>query len=111
MSYDEYWNSEGIIAKYYREANELKRRQRNQELWLQGAYIYEALCDVAPILQAFAKKGTKVQPYASEPYPLSEKEQRERELAKEKEKMEAWRKMFASFASSFNKKLKTKKEG
>ena len=31
---------------------------------MQGLYIYEALCDVAPILHAFAKPGTKPLPYS-----------------------------------------------
>lgn len=43
----------------------------NAELWLQGMYVYEALCDVSPVLVAYPKKGAKVAPYAAEPYPIS----------------------------------------
>lgn len=109
MTPEQYWDGDGMLCKYYREAYDIKRKQRNTELWLQGAYIYEALCDVAPVLQAFAKKGTKVHPYAEEPYALSEKEKQEREMAKEKAKMEKIRQLFLQFASSFNKKKR--KEG
>lgn len=35
-------------------------------MWLQGMYIYDAISRLSPILRAFAKKGTKAQPYADE---------------------------------------------
>lgn len=79
MTYDQFWNDDCVLTKYYREAHELKRREKNQELWMQGMYIYEALCEVSPVLRAFAKKGTKPMPYVEEPYPLSRKEIIERE--------------------------------
>jgi hypothetical protein len=68
MTYDQYWNEDCELPKYYRQAHELKTTRKNQELWLQGMYIYEALCDVSPVLHAFAKKGTKPQPYTERPY-------------------------------------------
>lgn len=97
MSYDLYWNGDCRLTECYRRAEEIKQRQRNQELWLQGMYVYEALCDVSPILQAFAKKGTKPTPYSSEPYAITAKqvqEKRERQeqlrFEKTKAKMAAW---------------------
>lgn len=110
MSYDEYFNGKPELARYYRQAYELKLRERNRDLWLQGLYIYEALCDVAPVLQAFAKKGTKVHPYSKEPYCLSEKEQKEREQRKEREKMEQLKKIFASWGTGVNKRMKNKQK-
>ena len=66
-------------------------------MWLQGAYFYEVLTDVAPVLHAFAKKGTKATPYVSEPFALTDKEvkeRREREnrlrYDKQKAKIAAW---------------------
>ena len=47
------------LVKYYRKAAKIKQDLDNQNAWLQGAYFYEALADVSPILHAFAKKGTK----------------------------------------------------
>ena len=85
------------MVKYYRKAHQMKQQRRNQELWLQGAYFYEAVTDVAPVLHAFAKKGTKVTPYISEPFPLTSKEIRERrnrekriQYDKQKAKVVAW---------------------
>ena len=85
MTYDQYWNEDCTLVKYYRKAYELKLKQSNHELWRQGLYIYEALCDVSPLLHAFAKAGTTAREYTSEPYPitasdLEEKKKREEEL-------------------------------
>lgn len=41
-------------------------------MWKQGMYIYEALCDVSPILHTFSKNGTKPLPYSKAPYGMEE---------------------------------------
>lgn len=74
MTYDQFWNDDPEIARFYRKADELKRDRRNQEMWWQGMYIYEAICCVSPILQAFAKKGTKAKPYPEQPHPITKKQ-------------------------------------
>lgn len=56
MTPEQFWDGDCRLTESYRRADELKQRRRNQDLWLQGMYFYEALCDVSPILQAFAKK-------------------------------------------------------
>lgn len=84
MTAEQFWDRDPCLTKYYRDAYELQIERKNQELWLQGLYVYEAICDVAPILQAMAKKGTKARPYPEQPYAITEK-QRKRE-AEEREK-------------------------
>ena len=78
-SYNDFWYNDVDIAKQYLKAHEIKQKQENERLWLQGYYFYIALCDVAPVLNAFAKKGTKVQAYPKEPLALSQAEIEERE--------------------------------
>lgn len=97
MTYDQYWNDDATLVKDYHKAHELKRSAKNEELWLQGLYIYEALLDVAPILNAFAKAGTKPSEYRNHPLPITKDEIRRHEerLAHEKRQrlkviMEAW---------------------
>ena len=68
MSYDEYWFGEPYRATFYRKSYLLKRKIKDEELWTQGMYIYEALVDVSPILHAFCSKGTKPLPYPDKPY-------------------------------------------
>lgn len=68
MSYDEFWYGEPYRAKFYLDSHKLKVKQKDEEMWIQGMYIYEALCKVSPVLHAFSKKGTKPLPYAEKPY-------------------------------------------
>lgn len=108
MSYDQYWNCDCCLARDYRKAHELEIQERNQELWIQGAYIYEALIDVAPILQAFAKKGTKPTPYPSEPYALTKKEARERKERDERRRVEKMKAKMAEWAVRTNAQMANK---
>lgn len=84
MTYEQYWNDTPDLVKYYRKADEIRTERRNQELWLQGMYVYEAICDASPILQAFAKKGTKPHPYSDKPYSITEKKRKQDEVDREK---------------------------
>lgn len=68
MTPDEFWNGDCTLVISYRKAFELKRDYDNFQLWLQGMYVYDAIGRIAPILHPFAKKGTKPEPYPSEPY-------------------------------------------
>lgn len=77
----------------------------NQELYLQGRYIYEAIGAFAEILPAFPKKGAKIRPYLSEPYPLTEMELQEKQEAKQKAKMEEMKQRMFARALSINAKL------
>ena len=105
MSYDEFWNQDVALVRAYRKADELKRRRQNEALWLQGMYIYEALCDAAPIFHAFAKKGTKPLPYSKEPYAITETEIRERNEREARLKEERMKAEFAAFAEQIRKKM------
>lgn len=108
MSYDQYWNDDPALAIAYRRAAEIKAERKNQELWLQGMYIYDALCCASPILRSFSKKGTKPVPYPTEPYALSAAQQKKEKASREKRtydkgkaKMMAYmEKMNARFAQS-----------
>ena len=105
MTYDEFWNQDVALVRAFRKAQELRDRRKNQELWLQGMYIYEALCDVAPILHAFAKKGTKPMPYSKEPYAITETEIREKKEREAREKEARMKAEFAAFAEQMRRKM------
>ncbi len=99
MTYDQYWNDDCQLVKYYRKAHKLKNEQKNQELWLQGLYIYDALCAVAPVLHAFAKRGTKPLPYTEKPYPLTKKGVNEERKAQEKANRQKAKVFFEAWAA------------
>ena len=108
MTYEQYWDGDPALPKYYRKADEIQRKRRNQELWLQGMYIYDALCDVAPVFHAFAKKGTKPKPYPDHPYALTNHDrEEEREMLEKREREKARRYMEAKMAE-INKRFESK---
>lgn len=105
MTYEQYWDGDPALVKYYRKADEIKLERVNQQLWLQGMYIYEAICDASPILQAFAKKGTKPHPYAEKPYALTEKQRERNAEEKEKAVAEKGKKFMEAFMKLNNSKF------
>lgn len=93
MPNNEFWNSDCQLTKCYREADKYKQQRLNQLAWLNGLYNYEALCDVSPILRAFAKRGTKPIKYSSAPYALTPEEQKREQEQKSLQmqaKVKAW---------------------
>lgn len=105
MTYDEFWNQDVALVGVYRKAQEIRDRRQNQALWLQGMYIYEALCNVSPIFHAFAKKGTKPAPYPKEPYAITEAEIREKEAREKRKREERLKAEFAAFAAQMRSKM------
>ena len=108
MTPEQYWDGDALLAKYYRQADELKRKRKNQELWLQGMYIYEALCDVAPIFHAFAKKGTKPVPYTDHPYSITTKEREDERKLQEKRERDKARRYMEGQMAKINERFKSK---
>ena len=110
MTSEQYWDGDCTLVKYYRKAEELRNDKRNQELWLQGMYIYDALCDVSPVLHAFAKKGAKPHPYPSKPYPISEKQIRQEREEKERKLIEKGKRFMEAMMQSTNKRFEGKSQ-
>ena len=109
MTYEEFWYKDVKLVEYYRKADELKVKRQNEMAWLQGMYVYEALCDASPLFRMSMKKGIiKPTPYAKEPYPLTEKEVKARQERETKIKEERLRAEFETFVQGMverNKKM------
>ena len=102
MSYSEYWNGDPVLAKYYREAEKIKQEKKNQELWLQGLYIYDAVSTV--VYNALKPKGAKAQKYTDKPFDLNvnkekTEEEKKKEIEVEQEKAYAWMESFVKMHS------------
>lgn len=110
MTYEQYWNEDCCLVKYYREAFKLQRERDNEQMWLQGMYIYEALCDVSPVLRAFAKKGTRPIEYSAKPYAITKEEVERRRVEKERAKYEQMKALTNAFAIKFNARMAQRKE-
>lgn len=98
MSYDEFWHGKPILAKYYREKHKLEIEQTNQQLWLQGLYIYDAFAVV--LGNAFSKKKNK---YIEKPFELFPPTEEELER-KAEETRKAFVKKLNAFAAEWNKR-------
>ena len=109
MTEEQYWDRDCTLVKSYREAEELRKERVNQEMWLQGMYIYDAISRLSPILRAFAKKGTKAQPYVEEAYPISKKTVEEAELKKEKAKSQKGLRYMQAYMAQNNKFFEERK--
>lgn len=102
MTYDQFWRDDPKLVKPYRKAWEIQRERANHDAWLQGMYFYEALCDVSPLLHAFAQKGTRPHPYPTKPYGKEEEEQK---IAQKNAKA-----YLTQFAIKFNKSREVKSD-
>lgn len=106
MTYDEFWNQDVRLVEAYRKAAELRDKRRNREMWLQGMYFYEALCDASPLFRFSMKKGTvKPEPYVKEPYPITEAEVKAREEREARLREEQLKAEFALFTEQLRNKM------
>lgn len=105
MTYEQFWNGDNEIAKMYRKAYQTKQEIANRDMWLQGMYFYEALCDVAPILRAFSK-ARRPSPYAKEPYKFQavETSEEDMQIAKEEQSDNKAKVLMEMFMVGFNLK-------
>ena len=85
MTPEEFWNGDPYLTVIYRRAWELKKEQKNDEMWWQGFYIYEAIAVVAKNLTR--KKGERTVNYPEKPHELTpQTEERKAEKKKQARK-------------------------
>ena len=97
MTAEQYWDDDATLAYYYRKAEELRIR---------GMYVYDAISRLTPVLHAFAKKGTKPQPYVEEAYPINKKKADDAKERKERAKAERGRRYMEGLMAQNNKRFK-----
>lgn len=107
MTPDEYWNGDNTLPAAYRAAERQRQDRVNTELWLQGMYIYDALCCASPLFKDWAKKGTKAHPYPKQPYEIHPKSP-EKKVSSEKQKYEKNLAIMAAWAKNVNRKFAEK---
>lgn len=86
MSRDEFWNQSPYLARVYRKAYYHRKSEINQNMWIQGLYIYNALGVV--MNNCFGGKGVKKLNYVEKPIeifpPTPAEEQRKAEEERKK---------------------------
>ena len=115
MTPEQYWDGDASLTRAYLELDKIRQERENYRTWLQGMYIYDALGRLAPVFQAFGKKGAKAQPYPDRPYPLDEEEIEQRKQEAEKKKMEKGKRYLQNLKAQndliFEKQKQQRKEG
>lgn len=81
MSYDQYWYHDPKELLLFIKAESIRQRKRNNEMWLQGAYIYQAIGALIPVLNPFSKEH-RAKPYLKQPIPITEEERADIEREK-----------------------------
>lgn len=104
MTYEEYWHGDASLPRYYLKAHQIRRKIRNEDMWMQGKYIYDALLMVSPTFRDLVKEHEPM-PYHTDPYPLTAKDAREIQERKDREKMEADMEKVKLFAEAWNRKF------
>ena len=98
MNYDQFWIDDPTLVIAYRKAESIRKRRTNEELWLSGIYMTEAL--TATVGNMFSK-GAKHQ-YPTEPKPFTLEEIEERKERERKRKQEELKARFMARALSLN---------
>ena len=109
MSYELFWDGDCDAVKGFIEADKLKQKRADEEAWLHGLYVYEAIGALAPILR-LSNKREKAQPYPKEPYSFKD-EEKEAKIAAEKERNAAdirFMQYMSAATAHFNQKFKNK---
>ena len=101
MTWTQFWEDEPELTIAYRKSDMIRKRQKNEELWLEGMYVAEALS--ATVGNMFAK-GQKHQ-YPTEPFPITVEEQQERREREEKARMERMKAAFIARSLHLNTKI------
>ena len=115
MTYEQFWYGDPTIANMYLEAFKLKEQREAEKTkwitWEQGLYVYEAICDVSPVLRAFSK-ATKPLPYPEKPYATKEKEEEDKKIKKLEEERDKYRTQifFQNWVNSMKGKFSKGKE-
>lgn len=105
MSYEQFWYGSPELVIPYRRADEIRRRRRNEELWLAGMYTADALAST--VGNMFSKQKY---PYPSEPRPLTLDEALERRERERKAKEEKIKAAFTARALSVNQRMGAKQD-
>ena len=95
VTYEEFWFGDYTKFKYVARQYDAQRKLQNEDAWLQGAYVYDAVATA--LSNAFRKKGAKAQNYLERPlqvYPKTEEEEQyEAEMERRKiiKRLNAWK--------------------
>ena len=89
-------------------AEDIRFRKRNQEMYIMGAYVFDALCIALSNLSR--KNGQQPIPYLKQPFEFPTLDE-QAEMERERVKMEKMKAQFQAFADGLRKQLEEKENG
>lgn len=108
MTYDEYWYGDPLMVRAYYKAEQMRRKIADENAWLQGLYVREAL--LATVGNMFKEKSAQPYEYPKLPQLLqkeqderAEREKTEREREEEATWALAWMSSFVQAGKNFGK--------
>ena len=104
MTYEQFWLDDPCLVAHYRAAHKLRIEQRNQELWLQGLYVHNAVA--VAINNAFSKSKQK---YINKPIQIIPPSADERKRQIEETRRKLVEKLNA-FKDEFERRQRSKNE-
>ena len=107
MTAEAFWDGDCHLVKAYRRAHEISIEEKNQELWMQGMYIYEAVS--VAIHKAFNKNSGALQ-YTDKPYDLGLRKKRQTKEQSNEEKTEKTVSFLHRLTNQFNTQFAEKKK-
>jgi len=114
MTPEQFWDGESWLKKHYRAAYRQRVRNeeriRDQQAWLMGIYVRDALQSVAMLVNGFVPKGASPMPYPETPMlEKAEKEKAQADKKKQEElQMQRAMAMFQAMTSGFNRSIEKK---
>lgn len=87
MTYEQYWYGDVWMVRAYRNADVQRQKRQNNEAWLQGLYIWDAVAKAVSNLGL--KKGEKPQEYVKEPFDIFGDNEKKRKAIEEQELLQA----------------------
>ena len=92
MSPAEYWTGDSTLVRYYRRAYLIRQENENNNAWLQGLYVYDAISTA--LSNALRGKGVPSKDYAKKPYDFKNRvkseAEKQHEVDIEQQKAAAW---------------------
>nr|DAF76315.1 MAG TPA: hypothetical protein [Caudoviricetes sp.] len=103
MTPEQFWEQDCALARAYRESYRQRRQLQNEDAWIQGMYIYEALYALHPVFNGWSK--ARVKEYRKEPYDFGFVAPRKKQT-KEEKRLKDGKVYMEQFMVAFNAKFK-----
>ena len=107
VPYDEFWNGDFTRLKFELEAHKIRLEETNQELWLQGLYVYDAVS--VAVSNALSWKGHQKQKYMEKPLRITELSEAEKE-AEQKKTLDSFKAQLTALTGRLERREKRRQE-